>query len=1161
MTISSLAIAGLRRNRRAQLAVMLGIAVATAALVGALLVGDSLRGSLRDMALRRLGDVDLVFTAARGVLAERVATIAPLLSDDPSEKYAAVLTARGSVVNAATQARANDVAIWGIDADFWETVVRGFRGPQIAGRAAAMNEPLARQLGVVPGGEILLQVGRMQAISPETLLGRRDQPPETARLAVANVLPDAGPAAIALSPSQQAPLNLFVPIELLQRLTGRPDSVNTILASSRTPAPHNPALERGRLDAIVHKFDLADLRLRLRVDESRGYFALDSESMLLEPAIESAAMSICTTQGLAPAGVIAYLANSIHLAGRQDGAAVPYSIVVGFDPATASGQTIFPAAAGRPLQMGEILLNQWTADELKAQPGDSIALDYFVTGAHGELMPNTSTLRLRAILPMDPAVADPGYVPTYKGVTDAAHLSDWDPPFPMDLKMIRPADEAYWDRYRTSPKAFLVLEDARRRFSEKDRRFGQLTSMRFTVAEGQSLAAAAHRFGLGLIAALSPDEIGTRIDYVRDNAVAASAGTTDFGGLFIGFSFFLIVAAAILVALLFRLNVERRAEEIGTLRAIGWRGRRVARLFLTEGAIVCLAGVAIGLPASCGYAWLMLAGLQSWWSAAVSAPALALHVRPDSLWTGAAASWLTGMAAIALALRGLGGVSPRALLAGQVGGAAAPPRRGSGLLAWLLIVALLAIASAAGVLGARRLLPADASFFLSGTIALVASALIARRILGRRPGATVHQPGPGAVVQLAWRNALRSPGRSTSTVALVAAAVFLILSLSAFHMDAGDEALARTGGAGGFSLYAESTIPILRDPNDWSDAADTLQSAAPPAIYCLRLQPGDAGSCQNPYLRRAPRILGAPDSLIYRGGFSFAAVEQRYADDRENPWLLLNTQPVEDAIPAIGDEAAVRWQFHSDIGRTIDIEDESGGKRRLRFVALLSGSVLQDELIVSERNFNQLYPSRNGYSFFLIDTTIGGNGIHRVAREPAAPAASRPAHAAARATDDAAIAAALERRFAEYGLDVRSTRARLAGYLAVQNTYLSTFQTLGGFGLLLGTLGLAAVMLRNVWERRGELALLRAIGYRAGTLRRLVILESAQVLVLGIFAGVLPALIAVAPLALSRPAALPASAFLTVLVLVPAVAIVAGLLALRDSLQTPIAETLKRDDL
>ena len=74
---------------------------------------------------------------------------------------------------------------------------------------------------------------------------------------------------------------------------------------------------------------------------------------------------------------------------------------------------------------------------------------------------------------------------------------------------------------------------------------------------------------------------------------------------------------------------------------------------------------------------------------------------------------------------------------------------------------------------------------------------------------------------------------------------------------------------------------------------------------------------------------------------------------------------------------------------------------------------------------------------------------------------------------------------------------RLANFLAVQNTYLSTFQTLGGLGLLLGTLGLATVMLRNVVERRSELALLRAIGMTGSNVALIVLSEKCLFINLG----------------------------------------------------------------
>ena len=79
----------------------------------------------------------------------------------------------------------------------------------------------------------------------------------------------------------------------------------------------------------------------------------------------------------------------------------------------------------------------------------------------------------------------------------------------------------------------------------------------------------------------------------------------------------------------------------------------------------------------------------------------------------------------------------------------------------------------------------------------------------------------------------------------------------------------------------------------------------------------------------------------------------------------------------------------------------------------------------------------------------------------------------------AALAGIVEKELQPFGVDAVSTTERLAAFHRVENTYLSTFQALGGLGLLLGTIGLAAVMFRNVLERRRELALLRAVGYDA----------------------------------------------------------------------------------
>ncbi len=167
------------------------------------------------------------------------------------------------------------------------------------------------------------------------------------------------------------------------------------------------------------------------------------------------------------------------------------------------------------------------------------------------------------------AADDRGLTPVVKGMTDELTMADWDPPFPFDAKRIRPADEQYWDRYGPTPKAFVSLATGRRLWGS---RFGQTTSIRVgdggaekgeggraEAAEGRSLSTIHYPLATILQQRLDPAAMGFVFQPVKRQGLAASAGTTPFGVLFLCFSFFIIAAAVMLVALLFRLGIEQRA--------------------------------------------------------------------------------------------------------------------------------------------------------------------------------------------------------------------------------------------------------------------------------------------------------------------------------------------------------------------------------------------------------------------------------------------------------------------------------------------------------------------------------------------------------------------------------------------------------------------------
>jgi putative ABC transport system permease protein len=403
---------------------------------------------------------------------------------------------------------------------------------------------------------------------------------------------------------------------------------------------------------------------------------------------------------------------------------------------------------------------------------------------------------------------------------------------------------------------------------------------------------------------------------------------------------------------------------------------------------------------------------------------------------------------------------------------------------------------------------------------------------------------------MALRNAARNPGRSTLTIGLVAAASFLIVAVSAFRLDPNQQTPSLHSGNGGFALAAESDQPIFHNLNTsegrqalgFSSADDKLFDGT--TFFSLRVRAGDDASCLNLYRPQQPRILGVPKRFIEHGGFAWADIPPHIVE----PWQLLDTglplawlgfafygDGANRPVPVVLEKNTANYSLNlwGGVGETFEITDEDGRPLKLQVAALLGDSIFQGDLLMSEYNLLRHFPNTNGYRFFLVET---------------------------RPDQTTAVQQSLARNLGDYGLSVETTGQRLAEFLTVQNTYLSTFQSLGGLGLLLGTLGLAAVQLRAVLERRGELALLRAAGFRRRWLAFLVLLEHAALLIAGLAIGVIAALVAVLPQVLVRVTSLPWSSLAATLLAVLLLGLVSGLLAVRSALRAPLLAALREEN-
>jgi ABC-type lipoprotein release transport system permease subunit len=1043
-TLRHLVLRSLRFYASSHLGTLLGVTVASAVLVGALAVGDSVRGSLQDMALARIGRIDFALAATDHFF--RAALADDMRSGISNGLAAAVLQLPGTAAAPDESARANQVQVLGIDEHFNALAQdpSGLVFPQPD--AVILNAPLAAQLHVKAGDAIVLHVQKPSLLSQEAPLSPQEDVATGLRLTVAAIASDAQFGRFSLQAGQVPPLTAFLPLPFLQGKTGLEGKVNLLLTAAPL-AGVSPA------ELLRQRWTMADAGLELR--PTPDGLEVRTGRIFIDPAIVHAIPGAQL--------FLTYFVNEL----RDGQKTTPYSMVT---------------ATGAAMRDDEIVIDQWLADDLQAKPGDQLSLTYYVLGTTHRLEEKQDQFRIHSITPMEGLAADRNLMPDFPGIAKAEKTENWDAGFAIDMQKIRPKDEAYWKQYRGTPKAFVTLAAGQRMWGN---RFGDVTAMRFTAGQ-----ATEQSIQQRLAAALDPAAIGFVFQPLRERALAASGQAEDFGGLFLGFSFFLIAAALILLALLFQFGLEKRATEIGILLALGWPPRLVRRLFLLEGLAIAVLGGLLGAAGGVLYAKGILWGLATLWRSAVADSTLSFHVTAESLFSGAVAGIVVSTIVIRLALRAQCKRPARELLErGHELEWRKPKRRYAGWVAGVSgVAALVTVGSAL----AKRDHADVESFFCGGTLLLIAGIALAAVLFRALAGRAASRPL--TLAGLGWRGCARRPNRSLATVALLASGSFLIVAVAANKLDATRDGSRRSSGTGGFAFFGQSALPIVQDLNSKAGRdffALDEKSLEGTQVVPFRVHDGDDASCLNLNRAQTPRLLGVdPEALQSRGAFTFSQVLD--ASSAAKPWKTLeNFSADPDEIPAVGDEASIEWALHKKVGDTLDYTDGHGRLFKVRLVGALANSILQGNLIIDNAAFTRRFPDETGCRLFLIDA---------------------PAGAAA------GVSSALTRALQDRGLELTPAADRLNAFNAVQNTYLDTFQVLGGLGLLLGSAGLGVVVLRNVLERRGELAVMLAMGFRPRALRRLVLSEHAALECLGLLVGIVAALVAVLPALLSLAA-------------------------------------------
>lgn len=1128
---------------RTNVAVVLGVAIAVAVLAGALVVGDSVRASLSNLFLQRIGNTSHVINASN-FFREQLAS-----EMQADERFAAdgfvatcpLIVLEGTVTHEQSGRRASRVQVYGVDERFWKFHGRAVGQPP-QNHETLMSPGLAQELETAPGDAMLLRVLKPSAIPAESLHSRKDEEGRTVRLTLRETLSADALGEFSVRPQQTSVRAVFVPLQLLQKDLERAGKVNTLLVSAKQSAAKTESIEKILRDSIT----LADMELRVRALSEQGALSLETESAVINDTLSDVARVTATEMGMRPVPILSYLANTIRTGEHE----IPYSLVTAIDDErfkslsnTVSGRESVPASSLSPL-----ILNEPAAQQIGVSAaGEKISLEYYLWQPDGSLSTKSAEFQLVGILPVTGLAADRDLVPDYPGITQSESISDWDPPFPVDLTRISEWDEFYWKQYRTTPKAFIPISRGQELWGT---RFGKLTSLRLVPSDASQVQTALETYQKNLRTKLNPAEMGFAVYPARAQGLEASRGATNFGEYFLYFSFFLVASALLLAVLFFKLGIEQRLREIGTLQAIGFSAARIRKLFLSEGLLLSALGSVLGIAGALAYGKLMMYGLGHWWVGAVGTRDLSLHVSPLSLIIGGVGGIIAALLCIVWTLRRLGKVSTRGLLHGNLLSeniATGQSESRKGRTAFSLtrfslfpFVLFTFLGLSLLLLALLKVIGQVAGFFGGGLLLLIALLCYAWAWLRRERRGLISGSGWWPVLRMGFRNTTSRPARSVLCIALIAAASFIIVAVDAFRRDDKAAANDKKSGSGGYTLLAESDLPLIYDPNTPAGREALNLSAEQGAgelsgvsFNRFRLRPGDDASCLNLYQPRNPRILAATGEFIESSRFAFQASLDPTDEEKANPWLLLNRELGEGVVPVIADANSMTYVLHLKLGEDFVLEQTGAGVKpvRLRLVAALTDSIFQSELVMSEKNFLRLFPEIAGYRFFLIDAPI----------------------------ERSAVSTVLEEKLSDYGFDATGSAERLAEFHRVENTYLSTFQMLGGLGLALGTLGLAAVLLRNVLERRRELALLRAIGYGTKHFAAMVVAENVFLLFSGLVIGTLCALLAIAPVFVERGGRLPFVSLGSLILVVIVSGLLASIGATMAAIRSPLLPALRAE--
>ena len=1132
MTLFTLLLRTIRYYRKEHLLLLMGLIVSTAVLTSALIIGDSIQHSLQQIVGQRLGTTQHIIVTQERFFPAGYAT---KLAQQLKVETAPVLLLRGSVGAVESEQRIAAVEISGVNTYFWK--IGDTEPMELLANEVVINEKAAQQLQVTSGDEVLLRIEKARFVTDNSPFVPDDENSITLRLTVKAIIGADDFGNFNIRTDQITPYNLFVNLETLSSLVLNDTYANLMLIGE------NKFSAEQINDSVTESWELDVMNLELDMLDEQQQWELRSASIFMEDKL----LQVLRNAGLQPIPVMSYLINFIH----ANGQATPYSF--------ASGMKEYP---GIVLSKDELIVNQWLADDLQLQLNDTVALEYFIAGPFRKLISEKSSFVVKHIIPVQGFAADPSLMPAFEGLAGVESCSNWNAGIPMEFSKIRDKDEDWWSKHKGTPKAFISYDKAVELWSKE---FGNSTSIRFDARTNPDSIRTA------ILQGLQPGNTGMNIVDVRNDSRWSASNAVDFAGLFLALSFFLLLASFLLSGLLFSMMITQRENEQGSYRALGIPSSTLRIIYFSEGMMNALIGSIAGVVAGIGSSYLILYFLNSIWFDIVRTSSIDVFIAPGTLVTGAISNLIVAAVVIGIVLRRqlrkqIGSMQKNTAILGEQFSASTRKRLVlSAALSGFHGLLLLGYSIASDLHQNSTLL------FISGFLLLVALISLAALLIHRAGTRNVATTPIGldthntetTPIGLDTRNTSTTPfgldTRNTSTtpfglairhlyfdwkrnitlITILSIGIFIVLATGAYRVDFTRDAEKSSSGTGGYDWFITTQIGLKSDLNTPEGLSKTALDDLPEGTRFVQMHrfESDDASCLNLNRVLRPSVLGLdPATFIDRQSFSFVKTMVHSFD---SPWQLLQHNMGPGRIPAIADQTVITWGLGLSVGDSIAYLNERGDTLQLILVSGLANSVFQGHLLISEENFITHFPSNSGSKVMLADfpaikenfeteassheedetanasaynddrrVNESSSQVQDVSSSQVQDVSSSQVQEKSSSQVQEETKALLEGALRNYGVELQPASDRLAMFNSVTNTYLDIFLAMGGIALLLGTIGIAILLIRSVHSRRRIFAMMQAVGIPIRQLYQIIGIEYLIILGAGISIGVVAAAVA-----------------------------------------------------